>query len=322
MTEKEFEQNEHCLVCGIKIKKGNKFCSSTCVNNYRWSKINKEERTKMMKKAAIKWKETYNKKSQEQKELENEKRSKSCKNFWKENPELKLKVIQKAIKTRQNWSEEKKKKHSKNLTAMNNEVWKNRTQEEKTIIANKISKTRKLFSKEKREDIKIKTLQARKQNKILHPEKYLKSEEQRKKREYETKKKNHTFNVSKPEMICFELLKQKYSNVIHGFRSELYPFNCDFYIPSLDLYIECHFSHYHNCEPFDLNNKEHIKELEILKSKSEEKHKIKNKKNQYDNIIYTWTNLDVRKLKTFKENKLNYKIFYTEKEFKEWYENI
>jgi len=39
-------------------------------------------------------------------------------------------------------------------------------------------------------------------------------------------------------------------------------------------------------------------------------------------MIYTWTDLDVRKLETFKKNNLNYKIFYTEKEFNKWFQNL
>lgn len=137
-------------------------------------------------------------------------------------------------------------------------------------------------------------------------------------KEFITKKKNNTFNVSKPENECFQLLKQKFSDSLQSYRSNRYPFNCDFYIPSLDLYIECHFSHYHHYEPFDIDNEKHLKELEKLKIKSRKKYNTNNRKNQYDFIIYTWTDLDVRKLKTFKENNLNYKIFYTKKEFEKW----
>ena len=42
--------------------------------------------------------------------------------------------------------------------------------------------------------------------------------------------------------------------------------------------------------------------------------------NQYENMIYTWTNLDVKKLETFKKKNLNHKIFYTETEFNKWLE--
>ncbi len=56
---------------------------------------------------------------------------------------------------------------------------------------------------------------------------------------FETKKKNHTFNSSKIEQQFKEYLEQNYPNDFeYQYRSELYPFNCDFYIKSLDLYIE------------------------------------------------------------------------------------
>jgi len=45
---------------------------------------------------------------------------------------------------------------------------------------------------------------------------------------------------SQPEEDSYELLVDKfgYSEVIRQYRSEKYPFFCDFYIPCLDLYIE------------------------------------------------------------------------------------
>lgn len=39
-------------------------------------------------------------------------------------------------------------------------------------------------------------------------------------------------------------------------------------------------------------------------------------------MIYTWTDLDPRKLQTFKQNNLNYKIFYNLDEFLDWFETI
>lgn len=139
---------------------------------------------------------------------------------------------------------------------------------------------------------------------------------------YETKKKNGTLNASKPENKCFNILKSKFADSIHHYNNNVYPFNCDFYIPNLDLYIECHFSQYHNYKPFDINNKEHLKELEEFKLKNKEIREKENRNSQYERIIYTWTDLDVRKLKTFKENNLNYKIFYTEQEFINWFNGI
>ena len=136
---------------------------------------------------------------------------------------------------------------------------------------------------------------------------------------YNTKLLNNSFNISYQEDICFELLKQKYSDCIRQYKSKLYPFNCDFYIPSLDLYIEYNGSHYHHYHPFDINDDNDINELNRLKEKAENSNAHKNgKKSQYDNIIYTWTILDVKKRNIAQQNNLNYIEFWNINEVKEW----
>lgn len=136
---------------------------------------------------------------------------------------------------------------------------------------------------------------------------------------YNTKLLNNSFNISYQEDICFELLKQKYSDCIRQYKSELYPFNCDFYIPSLDLYIEYNGSHYHHYHPFDINDDNDINELNRLKEKANNSNAHKNgKKSQYDNIIYTWTILDLKKRNIAQQNNLNYIEFWNINEVKEW----
>lgn len=135
-----------------------------------------------------------------------------------------------------------------------------------------------------------------------------------------TLKANGTFNTSKPENKVYEILRKKFPDTIRSFSSEKYVFNCDFYIPNLDLYIECHFSHYHFGRPFK-NSDNDKKDLELLQLKAKNiKEKYNRKISQYDKIIYTWTDLDVRKLNMFKLNELNYKIFYTFNDFMNWFE--
>lgn len=136
---------------------------------------------------------------------------------------------------------------------------------------------------------------------------------------YNTKLLNNSFNISYQEDVCFDLLKEKYSDCIRQYKSELYPFNCDFYIPSLDLYIEYNGSHYHHYHPFDINDDNDINELNRLKEKAENSNAHKNgKKSQYDNIIYTWTILDVKKRNIAQQNNLNYIEFWNINEVKEW----
>lgn len=137
--------------------------------------------------------------------------------------------------------------------------------------------------------------------------------------------KNKTYNrPSKSEDECYNLLLTKFSknDIERPYMNDKYPFKCDFYIKSIDLYIECHFSQFHQQKPFDKNNKQDLIKLLCLQLKSLKLRKNKNIKNQYDFMIYTWTDLDPRKLQTFKKNNLNYKIFYNEEDFNEWFDNL
>lgn len=75
-------------------------------------------------------------------------------------------------------------------------------------------------------------------------------------------------NMAEPPKcpICGATLKfkrNKYGieNVKRQYKSELYPFACDFYIQNLDLYIECNFHWTHGGHKFDKNNENDIKQL-------------------------------------------------------------
>ena len=144
------------------------------------------------------------------------------------------------------------------------------------------------------------------------------------KKRYNTMKKNKSFNRrSKSEIRCFELLKTKFPDVEHSYYDkERYPFNCDMYVPSQDLFIECHFGFAHGGEPFDSNDIKHLKEIEKCKIKQKEFRFDGKKKDGYAEKIKVWTESDPKKLKTFINNKLNYKIFYKESEFLNWFNNI
>ena len=128
---------------------------------------------------------------------------------------------------------------------------------------------------------------------------------------------NNSFNKSNEENICFKLLCNKFNNIIRQYSSDLYPFNCDFYIPSINLYIEYQGSHFHHFHPFNENNINDINELNRLKKLEQEELKIKNK-TQYTQIINTWTIRDVNKRNIAKQNNLNWIEFFTIDELKEW----
>ena len=135
---------------------------------------------------------------------------------------------------------------------------------------------------------------------------------------YKSRKKNGSFTYSKQELDCINLLKEYFKEVKDHYKSNKYPFECDAYIPEIDTYIEFNFYWTHGKEPFDKNNKKHQLILQKWEKKSKEVNFNNKIKAQYIHAIYNWTDLDVRKLETFKKNKLNYKMFYSIKEFKNW----
>ena len=134
-----------------------------------------------------------------------------------------------------------------------------------------------------------------------------------KEQNYVTKKRNNTLNVSKVENRVYKKILEKYPNTIQSYFSDEYPFTCDFYIPELNLYIEYNGFVTHCGHFFDDSNENDLRQLEELKY-LEENAKTQKSKNFYKNVIYTWTILDKKKLDTANNNRLNYVVFWNEKE--------
>ena len=132
--------------------------------------------------------------------------------------------------------------------------------------------------------------------------------EETQQRMYDTKKKNHSFNYSKPEIELLNKLKEIYPDIIHQYRdSERYPFNCDYYIPSLDLFIEYQGYRGHNEHPFNPNDENDIKALDkFINRNNEIKQKTGRIDTLYDRIIHVWTITDPLKRETAKKNNLNF----------------
>ena len=128
-----------------------------------------------------------------------------------------------------------------------------------------------------------------------------------------TKRKNGTFNSSKPEQKIKELLEERFPDTKCQYESELYPFSCDFYIPCLDLYIEYQGIWTHGEHPFDLESEKDLEKLKIWKERA-----IYSK--FYRNAIEVWTISDPLKRETACKNKLNWIEFFTLDEFMKWYE--
>ena len=125
---------------------------------------------------------------------------------------------------------------------------------------------------------------------------------------WKTKKKNGTTNTSKPEDEFYNFLINLFtkSDIERNYKSEIYPYHCDFYIKSIDTYIELNLFWTHMKHPFN-GNEEDLKLLEELKLKSDGK-------NQYQSAIDVWTKTDVDKMNIAKNNNLNYYFAYNDDE--------
>lgn len=137
----------------------------------------------------------------------------------------------------------------------------------------------------------------------------------------ETKTKHGTHNTSKPEDEIYQLLKQKFKEVIRQYsKDERYPFKCDFYIPERDLFIEYQGDKSHGGHPFDINNPLDVEQVEIWKKKSQEIRYDGKKKDKYVAFIHTWTIRDTIKREWGKD--INWLEFFTMEDFMEWYNGL
>lgn len=130
-------------------------------------------------------------------------------------------------------------------------------------------------------------------------------------RVYAKKRSHNTFNASNPEENYYFYLIDKYgeNDVIRQYVDDRYPFNCDFYIKSLDLFIELNLHWTHGGKLFT-GSKEDLLLLEHWKEKAKTS-------KFYQAAIEIWTQKDVEKYNYIKRNKLNFKIFYNSKELYE-----
>ena len=120
-------------------------------------------------------------------------------------------------------------------------------------------------------------------------------------------------STSKCEEVAYKLLCDKYGsdNVEWSYnKDDRYPFHCDFYVKSEDLFIELNIFPTHYKEPFDENNAEHLELLERIKT---------NPCNWIEkDMINVWANSDIKKFNIAKSNNLNYLMFYSMEEFYKW----
>lgn len=136
---------------------------------------------------------------------------------------------------------------------------------------------------------------------------------------FNSKFKNKSFNSSETEDFLYELLINKFGehNVKRQYKSNDYPFLCDYYIESLDLYIELnafwtHGGHYYNVNDEDDFN---LAKLWLIKGETS---------TFYKKAHYVWTVSDLTKRDYAIQNGINYLVFWDNdlSDAKSWLDSV
>ena len=138
-----------------------------------------------------------------------------------------------------------------------------------------------------------------------------------------TKVKNKSFNKSKVEDDFYMALLKIFDradiyrqyNTKRYENSNRYPFNCDFYIKSLDLFIEINNHWTHGGHLFNDKNQEDINKVNKW-TKLAETSKF------YKLAKYVWTKSDIKKNHIAKQNNLNYISLYSLNDINNFLNNL
>lgn len=128
----------------------------------------------------------------------------------------------------------------------------------------------------------------------------------------DTKRKNDSFNTSLSEYRLGELLREKFgeADVFSNYISTQYPYKCDYYIKSRDLYIELNAHWSHGGHWYDAALDERVVTDWMGKSAF------------YRNAAQTFSERDVVKREVARVNGLNYVVFWKAdlSDAKQWFE--
>lgn len=136
-------------------------------------------------------------------------------------------------------------------------------------------------------------------------------------REYATKKKNNSFHTSEIEQTLKNVLFGMFGEdgIEHQYRDPRYPFNCDFYIKLLDVFIEVNYTWTHGGHPFNPNDLDDIYVLEQWQEKAKTS-------KYYKTAIKVWTETDAKKIQTAINNNLNYFVIYNKEDLHDFITRI
>lgn len=126
---------------------------------------------------------------------------------------------------------------------------------------------------------------------------------ERKSKEFNNKRENGTLNTSKPEEKLYAMLCDKfgYDDVIRQYKSDEYPYACDFYVKSRNMYIELNASWTHGSHWFSTENDDDMNIVNMWHEKGTD---------YYHNAYIVWTGRDVAKRQVAKKHNLNYVVFW------------
>ena len=125
---------------------------------------------------------------------------------------------------------------------------------------------------------------------------------------------------SKTEQNFEDNLKKFSIAFIPQYKSDVYPYFCDFFLPEYDCYIELNIFWSHQQCWFDLTSDICKKKLKHLQDKiNSTSGKIHD---HYEKSLKTWTEVDIEKREVARKNNLNYKVFWTQEEIEEFFEDF
>lgn len=265
--------------------------------------------------------------NQQKTEKEKQQRINKIRSTWQNKPTKEKEQFIKSLKTTWELKSEEEiiEKNNKISQALNNKSFEEKESRKQKIaegVSNSFNTQRKKEYAQ-RASKRFKGREAWNKNKKMSKESCIKKsqyyqawtpekKEQFLQKQFNTKKQHNSFNTSQPEEDYYIYLKNKYGkeNIIRQYKDSRYPFACDFYIKTEDLFIELNLHWTHGGHPFDSNNQEDILQLK----RWEEKAKTSK---FFSNAIKIWSQTDVEKLNILNKNSLNYKIFYNKEELYE-----
>ena len=125
--------------------------------------------------------------------------------------------------------------------------------------------------------------------------------------------KNNTFVTSGQESKAYMILCDIFGkdDVVPQYHDNRYPFQCDFYIISRDMFVEFNVSWTHGGHWYDSLCLNDVDKVNLWSAKGTK---------YYRNAIDTWTKRDVNKRNTAREHGLNYLTFWKSdlSDFQEW----